>query len=382
MRISKIHVYQTRRPFDISFHSGQAIRTTSESIILQVDYETGISSYGESAPRIYVTGESLSSVAGLILDSFAPLLLHREVRTLEDVKAILSDLEGFCFQRNSKPYNSALSAVDIALLDGLGQFERQSMAFYLGPSRKGSTPHSVSIPFLPDEQILQLFLRFHQYPFSHVKVLVGEDLSWNARRLGLLRSLLGERVDLRIEVNGKWDFEQAMAHVNELKKFRISAVEQPLPAHDIEGLRRFREASGIRVVADESFCTLSDAKELIEHQACDILNIKVSKCGGLLRSKAIADFAHSAHVSCQLGAHVGETEILAAAGRHFVSATNLLWAEGGYSFLLFGKEGRRRQGVADERDPRPGLGFDPRNEQEEIRDWEEILPSPVTNGPT
>ena len=381
MRISNLHVYQTRRPFEISFLSGQAFRTKSESVILRIDYETGISSYGESAPRSYVTGESLASVAGTIWDSFAPLLLHREIKTLKEVKNLLNELEGFCLERSIKSYNSALGAVDIALLDGLGQLEKKPVAFYLGPWLKNSIPCSVSIPLLPDEQIHQLFHRFRHYPFRHVKVLLGEDLSWNADRLALLRSLFNGEVDLRIEVNGKWNFEQAMAHINILRKSGISAVEQPLPAHDLDGLRRFREASGFRVVADESFCTLSDARSLIENQACDVLNIKLSKCGGLLRSKAIADLAHSAHVSCQMGAHVGETEILTSAGRHFASTTDLVWVEGGYSFLLFGERGHWRPADTGNLCFLSGLGFNPHREQEETKNWRAILPSPFKNGP-
>ena len=164
-------------------------------------------------------------------------------------------------------------------------------------------------------------------------------------------------MELRIEVNGKWSFEQAVTHVRELERFGISAVEQPLPAHDIEGLRRFREQTGVRVIADESLCTLSDAKGLIDSRACDILNIKVSKCGGLLRSKAIADFALSAQVPCQLGAHVGETEILSAAGRHFAATTHLLWVDGGYSFLLFGGRDAEKSGPKKEKPFGPGLGL-------------------------
>jgi L-alanine-DL-glutamate epimerase-like enolase superfamily enzyme len=372
MEIASIRVHQATEPFDIAFLSGQAFRTQSESVILEMGYDNGMFSYGESAPRAYVTGETLSSVDGLIRDSFAPLLLHREIGKIEDVESILNELEDHCLQRAPKPWLSALGAVDIALLDGLGKLEKRPVSSYLGPLVNHPAGYSVSVPLLPSEQIRQLFHRFRHYPFNHVKVLVGDDLSWNADRLGLLRSLFGDQVDLRIEVNGKWSFEQAVAHARELKRFRISAVEQPLPARDIEGLRRFREETGMQVVADESFCTLSDAKRLVDSRACDILNIKISKCGGLLRAKAIADFALSAKVPCQLGAHVGETEILAAAGRHFAATTHLMWVDGGYSFLLFGGRGAEEAGPGKGKPLGPGLG---------LRFLNPASPSPLNGGP-
>ena len=381
MKISNLRVYRATQPFEISFHSSHAFRTKSESVILQLDYDNGMFSCGESVPRIYVTGETVSSVAGLILDSFAPLLLHCEIATLSDVKAILNDLEALCLRKNLGPYNSALGAVDIALLDGLGKLERRPVSCYLGPLLHHPTAYSVSIPFLPIEQIRQLYLRFRHFSFTHLKVLVGEDVAWNVDRLRLLRSLFGARVDMRIEVNGKWNFEQAMTNIKALEKFRISAVEQPLPAHDIEAQRRFREECGIRVVADESFCTLPDAEKLIESQACDILNIKLSKCGGLLRSKAIADYAHAMNVPCQLGAHVGETKVLSAAGRHFEATTNLLWVDGGYSSLLFKGGGEEGDAGGDKRLSGPGLGLNPRNDEEETQDWQEMMPSPAACRP-
>lgn len=357
MKISDIRVSQSTKPFNIAFHSGQAFRTQSESVIVRMDYDNGISSYGESAPRNYVSGETLFTVSGLILNSFTPLLLHQEIRKIENVESILKALEDFCLQKGLKAYQSALGAVDIALMDGLGKLEKKPTAAYLGPLIGSCAAYSVSVPFLPTEKIRQMFQRFRHYPFSHLKVLVGEDLSWNADRLSLIRSLLGDSVDIRIEVNGKWSLEQALASVRDMQKFGISAIEQPLPPHDLKGLRRFREETGMRVIADESFCTLSDARRIIESRACDILNIKVSKCGGLLRSKAIANFALSAGVLCQLGAHVGETEILAAAGRHFAATTNLLWIDGGYSFLLFGEAGAAEPGSIKEGVLGPGLGL-------------------------
>ncbi len=355
MKISTIEVYQDSKPFEIAFHSGQAFRTRSESVILRVGYDNGLFSCGESAPRAYVTGETLSSVTGLIRNVFAPHLLHREIRNLQDVESILNELEVYCRQKTSKSYHSALGAVDIALLDGLGQLEKKPIALYLGaPLLNPAAADSISVPFLSADAIRQLFLRIRHYPLKNLKVLVGGNLSWNVERLAFLRSLFGEDIDLRIEVNGKWEFDQGCLHLKELKKFRISAVEQPLPAHDLEGMRCLKEETGIPVVADESLCTLSDAKRLIESRACDIFNIKVSKCGGLLRSRAIAKLALSAHVPCQLGAHVGETKILTAAGKHFAATTYLSRIEGGYSFLLFGVEGCQE---LDERLSEPGLGI-------------------------
>ena len=123
--------------------------------------------------------------------------------------------------------------------------------------------------------------------------------------------------------------------MEKLKIFNIAGVEQPLEGIDIKGLREIRHVTGIPVIVDESMCTLRDAEHLIEMGACDIINIKISKCGGLLKSKQIRNFAQSRNVSCQVGAHVGETDILSRSGQYFAMTTRDLFCFEGFSHLLF-----------------------------------------------
>ncbi len=68
-------------------------------------------------------------------------------------------------------------------------------------------------------------------------------------------------------------------------------------------------------MVDESLVSLQDAAELIEAQACDIFNVRLSKCGGLGRSLRFIELARAAGLKWQLGAHVGETALLSAVGR-------------------------------------------------------------------
>ena len=88
-------------------------------------------------------------------------------------------------------------------------------------------------------------------------------------------------------------------------------------------------------MADESIVTYVDAKNLIEHNACDYFNLRISKCGGLYRSLSITDLAEQEGIKLQLGCLVGETAVLSAAGRHLAAyLSNIKFIEGSYSTLL------------------------------------------------
>ncbi len=65
--------------------------------------------------------------------------------------------------------------------------------------------------------------------------------------------------------------------------------------------------------------------------ACDLFNIRLSKCGGYIPSLRLAQFAKQNKIGYQLGCQVGETAILSAAGRHFAgSVSDLVAVEGSY----------------------------------------------------
>ncbi len=333
----------------------------ADSIVVELQFDNGISGYGESAPRPYVTGETRSSVIDAIMDHFADILFSREINSLADAENTLNILEKGCLDRNFTLFNSALGAIDIALLDALGKFQGLPLYNYLGAVDGNKISRSLSIPFLDDETLKTLYPRIEELELDSVKVLLGDDETDNYERLRLIRSLLGDKKEIRIEANGKWSLEQALANIEKLKRFNISGVEQPVAKTDIEGLQTIREKTGILVIADESMCSLSDAKYLIDMGACDIINIKISKCGGLLRSKQIRDFAESRDVRCQIGAHVGETDILGRAGQYFAMTTSDLFCFEGLSHLLFENSWKDRLRRTDSF-INPGLGAELTNQ--------------------
>ena len=87
---------------------------------------------------------------------------------------------------------------------------------------------------------------------------------------------------------------------------------------------------------DESLTSLVDAEAAVKSQACDLFNIRLSKCGGFLASLRLAALADAHGLGYQLGCHPGESGILSAAGRHWAaSVANIRYLEGSYDRYLF-----------------------------------------------
>jgi L-alanine-DL-glutamate epimerase-like enolase superfamily enzyme len=94
-----------------------------------------------------------------------------------------------------------------------------------------------------------------------------------------------------------------------LAEVGVEFVEQPLPAHDIDGLRFVRDRSRLPIIADESCIVATDIPKLAG--AVDGVNIKLAKCGGLreaLRMIAVAR-AHGMLVmaGCMIESSLGIT---------------------------------------------------------------------------
>jgi len=357
MNIVKISIYLYKKPFRFKYDSTQIFRTGAESVIVRLEFDNGISGYGEGIPIRYITGEDSSSVVQVIQHCFSPLLFSHDISTFDHIESLLGKLERASLAKGIFHYNAALAAIDIALLDALGKYRTVPLVAFLGPFAREKASYSISVPLLPLRKIQELFSQLPQAKITNIKVLVGNDEKENIERVRLVRSLCGDTVDIRVENNGIWTLEEAASNLEKLKKFHITAAEQPLVKDNIEGLQSLRKAIGLPIVVDESMCSLTDAKQLIEKEACDILNIKISKCGGLLRSKRIAQFAHAHNVPCQMGAHVGETELLRSAGESFaLTMPNMMLVEGA-SFLLFEETWENASFEITSKDALAGIGL-------------------------
>jgi hypothetical protein len=104
-----------------------------------------------------------------------------------------------------------------------------------------------------------------------------------------------------------------------------------VPHSQVMALAELRPRLGMAVMLDESLCGYPDALEAVEHRTADMLNVRLSKCGGVIASLRLIGLAQRSGLGLQLGCHPGETAILSAAGRHVASRIEgLTFVEGSY----------------------------------------------------
>lgn len=362
--IRAIDILPLRIPFQHAFTHSTMSRAESDAIVVRVHGADGVTGYGESLPRPYVTGEDVGAVVAALRDDLGPRALGLP---FDSGPAAVPQIDEFLTEwKRDRPtsvgivaWNATACVLELALLDWAFKGAGQSVMAWLPPARANVTYTGVIDASDPDAAA-QTARRFVQAGISSVKVKVGVDD--DAVRLRAVREAVGDDVEIRVDANGVWSADTAVAALNALTTYNIVAVEQPVTASDLDGMRQVREQTSLRVIADESLVTEDNAAALIAASACDVFNIRVSKCGGLIAAARIAQMAAEAGISVQIGAQVGETSLLSAAGRALAAhvpsleylegsfGTHLLSEDIAFEPVMFGYGGR------GELLPRPGLG--------------------------
>lgn len=330
-------------PLKVPFRQANQETQTSASVIVQIETREGVLGFGESCPRAYVSGESLYAVRrGLIL--IKPFLIGQSLASLEEVPELL-DLV--------RPHlgPAALCGLELALLDAWGKEQNQSLFELMSDPHPQTFAYAGVIPIGPVEKLRPILSGFQ---FSEVKIKVGPDRANNQARLNLVRECFGPEVAVRVDANTGWSLTEAQKEIPFWLAQGVNIFEQIFPPAENENMLKIMQNFGHEAyfVADESLTCLDSAKRLLENRICNRLNLKISKHGGIFQSLAIYDYAKSHGVSCQLGAHYGETGLLTSAGLLFSALRKEVTArEGAYGTHLLEKD------ICD-----PSLKFDHRGE--------------------
>ena len=325
-------IYQTAIPMR-SFEHAAASREMAEAVVVRVQFDDGTEGWGETLPRQYVTGETIDTVRRDLAE-----LLWPACRGMSFDAETLCRAEAFDVPApNARCINAALCAIDCALLwpmfraarlpTGGGQARIDArVTGVLGSADSGRTAGRLRL------------MRWHGLRDFKLKLGLGDDV--DAENLRLVHKRIGRAVargkcTLRVDVNGGWSADETPQRVADLEQFGVCVVEQPAYCSAPELVELSRRC-GLPLMADESLLTADDAGALLAAGRKVWWNIRISKNGGILRSKVLADMAAKHDVPFAIGCMVGESGILSAAQRALLAlAPRPRFVEGNYGrFLL------------------------------------------------
>lgn len=316
MKITNITTTECQIPLRTPFKT--ALRTVDcvHDLLVRVETDTGAVGYGEAPPTAVITGETLGSLHTAVEEFIAPALRGMEV---EDLDAVMTKLDR-CLVRNT----SAKAAVDMALYDLFAQSCGKPLYKVLGGARN-TIETDLTISVNPVPVMVADAKAAVEEGFKVLKIKVGKEGLADIPRLKAIREAVGPEVSLRVDANQGWTAKQAVRIITALEDAGVDPelVEQPVPAHDIDGLEYITRRVATPILADESVFSPADAFHILQRHAADMINIKLMKTGGIWQALKICSAAEVYGVECMMGCML-ESKLAVSAAAHLAAARSVI----------------------------------------------------------
>ena len=337
MRIECLDVFTFNVPFRTVFRHASASRRRARNLIVAARGPDGITGWGESCPRPYVTGETVDGAAAFILEHRATM-----AGQIADVESLQAWIAGHRVAIDRNP--AAFCAVEIALLDLMGKIEGRAAEDLLDVARPtGDFRYSAVLGDSPWLVYRQQCRRYLADGFRDFKVKASGELRRDRRKMRALAgrdSASSDGLRVRIDANNLWQSpDVCIDHIGGLG-LDLFAIEEPLQADDLDGFRRVSDGCGTRIVLDESLLRAGQLDAIAGDPARWIANVRVSKMGGVIRALDVAGRAADLGIGVIVGCQVGETSILTRAALAVMQAAKpgLLAAEGAFGTNLLDRD--------------------------------------------
>jgi L-alanine-DL-glutamate epimerase-like enolase superfamily enzyme len=339
MSSSKSHVERLRCrelqiPFKVAFRHASAERAETSSVWVNAIASDGATGCGESCPRPYVTGETPETVRAFVL-GHEPALCN----AVTDVGTLQQWLDSHHDEIDANP--AAWCAVELALLDLFGKQQRTSVEGLLSqPPLRGRFQYTAVVGDASETAFRTMTEQYWQRGFRDYKVKLSGNGERDRNKMAVFRQWPLQSIRVRVDANNLWPTaDAAIAAVRELE-YPLFAVEEPITSHRHSELSLIARALDCPIVLDESFVRREQLGLLDEPMSQWIINVRVSKMGGLIRSLRIVDEVQARGIKIIVGAQVGETSLLTRAGLTVAQAAGkqLVAQEGAFGTLLLERD--------------------------------------------
>jgi L-alanine-DL-glutamate epimerase-like enolase superfamily enzyme len=299
-------------PLDIPLLEPFTIATGSVSsannVLVTLTLADGSVGYGECAPFSPSTGET-QETALAAARGCAVLLEGRDAAHWRVLSKLLRSVY---FSQHT-----AIAGMEMALLDALARsYGMPLYVFFGGASSAIETDYS--IPMVAPEHGYELAKAAVARGIRCLKVKIGGDIHEDVARVEAIREG-APGLGLTLDANQGYTASEALLCLEALddRDIRPLMLEQPVHKEDYEGLRYVTQHTSVPIAADESAYSAANVAHLIQMRACNVVNIKLMKCG-FVEALDIAAVCRANHIELMIGAMM-ESRLATSAAAHFVA---------------------------------------------------------------
>lgn len=329
MRIASIETVIFDLPTTHPHKLAMVTITTQSLILVRVKGDNGLEGLGEASVVLRYGSDTIEGVKAAIDGYLAPPLIGRDPANLEELLLLMDTI--------LKDNWSAKGAIEMACVDLVARsLGVPATTLFGGPVRDRIPVLRVLGNGVADKDIALAEQQLAAGLNNRFLVKVGRGVpSDDVARALAVKKALGDRAVVHVDANQCWNEATAGWCIERLEDGGIAVVEQPLPRADIEGMRRLTERHTVPIMADEAVDTVESAMAFARLHAADAFSIKVTKHGGMLRTKKVAAIAEAAGISMFGGTMLESVLGTFACAQMFATVNRLDWGCQMFAPLLF-----------------------------------------------
>jgi len=355
MKIARIFAHRVELPLvegSYKWSGGKSV-SVFDSTIVGVETDCGLVGYGEVCPLgpFYLPAYAEGVRAGL--RELGPHLIGCDPRELAKLNQRMdAALKGH-------PY--VKSGIDIACWDILGKTTQLPVCTLLGGRFGESVRLYRAISQQAPEEMAKNVQGYRDEGYTRFQLKVGGDPDTDIERIRAVRAMLQSTDRLVADANTGWTQHEAMRVVRALKDVDVY-IEQPCLSY--EECLAVRRNTDHPFVLDESIDSLGMLLRGKADLAMDVVNLKISKLGGLTKTKQARDLCVSMGIAMTLEDSWGG-DVTTAAIAHLAHSTPEEFRFTSTDFNSYvtvstaAGAPQRRQGFMEASND-PGLGVNPR----------------------
>jgi O-succinylbenzoate synthase len=278
VRVVTASLHLVRQDLVHEFQTSSHRKSWLDHVLVRLVDADGVEGWGEiaSAAAPYYNPETVETCWTIAQEFLLPALLGARWEHPDEAAATWSKVRGNAFAR---------AGVDMAVWALWSRARGESLARALGGEP--------TIDALVEQVAAQVAAG---YPRVKLKIQPG----WDVEPVRAVRAAFGD-LDLHVDANGAYtEAEEHLAALRALDDHRLTMIEQPFAPRELLAHARLQRTVSTPVCLDESVETLADLALALELGSGRVLNIKVSRMGGLGPARAAHDLArrHGMPVWC------------------------------------------------------------------------------------
>jgi L-Ala-D/L-Glu epimerase len=284
VRIERLEAIPYALPFREPYVTARGTLQRREMMLIRVHTDEGAVGLGDAVPLSLRRAATLGAIEGA-LPRTERRLRKADISDFAGDEPLVAAIDTFIHAAAGRRLPPpAAAGVEMALFDLAGRVSGEPLWRLFGVEAPQPVTCNATLTTGEPADVAAEANRWSQRGFASFKLKLGAGA--DLEQVAAVREAVGPDARIRVDANGTWSTDDAIAILERLAPLDVELAEQPVES--LREMARVASASSIPIAADESVSTAREARKAVSTRACELATVKLAKVGGIGRGAGIA----------------------------------------------------------------------------------------------